>query len=130
MVLLQALCTLDDETCTKVINQTLQQRPEIAPAVVSSAVPDLTYAPAEALTRRRSTGVVKSFSQTGFGFIACPELRAVFGHDVYVHRNQIGGFRPGAEVSFAVLLSKDMKPQAFDIQLSGGNSCGGCGPAG
>mmetsp|Transcript_16611 Transcript_16611/g.38985 ORF Transcript_16611/g.38985 Transcript_16611/m.38985 type:complete len:270 (+) Transcript_16611:38-847(+) len=117
--LYDALARLDDQSATHVISEALRKRPELAPGVVSSAVPDLTYAPVDALERRRSTGVVKSFSQQGFGFISCPELKAVFGHDVYVHRRQIGIFGPGAEVNFAVLLSKDMKPQAFDVRSNG-----------
>lgn len=136
--LVNVLVGLDDETVLRVLSEALQRRPELAPGVVTKAVPDLTYAPADAMSKRRATGMIKSFTPTGFGFIACPELRAVFGHDVYVHKNQIANFQQGEEVSFAVLLSKDMKPQAFDLQsLSGGKGgpmggCGGCcgGPIG
>lgn len=127
MLIFQALAALDDDSATRIISQTLQNRPELAPGVVNAAVPELTYAPVEALTKRRSNGVVKSFSPNGFGFISCPELKAVFGHDVYVHKNQIGNMQPGAEVNFAVLLSKDMKPQAFDLQSPAGGGCGPCG---
>ena len=42
--------------------------------------------------------------------------RQVFGCDVFAHAKQIGGFTPGTEVSFAILLNKDSKPQAFDIE--------------
>mmetsp|Transcript_89248 Transcript_89248/g.177442 ORF Transcript_89248/g.177442 Transcript_89248/m.177442 type:complete len:294 (+) Transcript_89248:70-951(+) len=129
--LYSTLIELDDQTVTHVISETLRKRPELAPGVVNSAVPDLTYAPADALAKRRASGVVKSFSPQGFGFISCPELKAVFGHDVYVHKHQIGMFSPGSEVNFAVLLSKDMKPQAFDLQpISGGYWAGGAGVGG
>jgi len=129
--LYSTLIALDDQTVTHVISETLRRRPELAPGVVNSAVPDLTYAPADALAKRRASGVVKSFSPQGFGFISCPELKAVFGHDVYVHKHQIGMFSPGSEVNFAVLLSKDMKPQAFDLQpLSGGFWAGGAAGGG
>lgn len=114
-----ALIALDDSTLIRVINQSLQRRPELAPSIASQAIPDLTFAPADALSKRRSQGWIKPFGQqgqAGFGFIACPELKAVFGNDVYCHRNQLGSFQAGQEVSFAVLLSKDMKPQAFDLQ--------------
>mmetsp|Transcript_11294 Transcript_11294/g.25303 ORF Transcript_11294/g.25303 Transcript_11294/m.25303 type:complete len:280 (-) Transcript_11294:160-999(-) len=116
------LAALENESVARVIAETLRRRPELAPSVVSKAVPDLTYAPADALSKRRSVGVIKSWSPNGFGFISCPELREVFGNDAYVHRNQIGQFQQGQEVSFAVLLSKDLKPQAFDLQPSTGMS--------
>ncbi|CAK9086051.1 unnamed protein product [Durusdinium trenchii] len=118
--MLQALAALDDATLLTVITETLQRRPELAPGVVNGAVPDLTYAPADSLTKRRATGRIKQVTgATGVGFIDCPELKAVFGHDVYVHKNQVGAFPIGTEVNFAILLSKDMKPQAFDLQPTG-----------
>ena len=43
-------------------------------------------------------------------------VRQVFGCDVFAHAKQIGGFSAGTEVSFAILLNKDSKPQAFDIE--------------
>eukprot|EP00409_Alexandrium_fundyense_P003644 CAMPEP_0185905930 /NCGR_PEP_ID=MMETSP0196C-20130402/5092_1 /TAXON_ID=2932 /ORGANISM="Alexandrium fundyense, Strain CCMP1719" /LENGTH=58 /DNA_ID=CAMNT_0028625567 /DNA_START=23 /DNA_END=195 /DNA_ORIENTATION=+ len=55
----------------------------------------------------------------GFGFIDCPELHAVFGNDVFLHNKQLGEFGPGAMVTFAVCLSKDNKPQAYDLQPMG-----------
>lgn len=103
-----------------IISQILKSKPELAPSVVAFAVPDLTYAPSRSLAERRSKGVIKSFDHIrGCGFIACPELKAVFGHDVYVHAKQAGKMcQPGTEVSFAVLLNKENKPQAFDVQPS------------
>ena len=118
--MLHALAALDDQTLITVITQTLQNRPELAPGVVNGAVPDLTYAPADSLTKRRATGrILQVNSSNGMGFIDCPELKAVFGNDVYVHRNQVGAFPIGTEVNFAILLSKDMKPQAYDLQPTG-----------
>mmetsp|Transcript_14632 Transcript_14632/g.27469 ORF Transcript_14632/g.27469 Transcript_14632/m.27469 type:complete len:172 (-) Transcript_14632:94-609(-) len=114
--MLAALAALDDTSLITVITETLQRRPELAPGVVNGAVPDLTFAPADSLTKRRATGRIKPAMGTGLGFIDCPELKAVFGSDVYVHKNQVGALQPGTEVSFAILLSKDMKPQAFDLQ--------------
>ncbi|CAK9065312.1 Hypothetical protein SCF082_LOCUS33451 [Durusdinium trenchii] len=103
--------------------------PELAPGVVNGAVPDLTYAPADSLTKRRATGRIKQVTgATGVGFIDCPELKAVFGHDVYVHKNQVGAFPIGTEVNFAILLSKDMKPQAFDLQPTGASQFMRCPP--
>merc|ERR550532_3196367 len=69
------------------------------------------------MTERRSKVVIKSFNQLqGFGFIACPGLAAVFGKDVFIHGKQMGSFDIGSEVSFAVTLSEDNKPQAYDVQ--------------
>jgi len=122
-----SLCALDQESLTTVLQSVLNARPEVAPAVVAFAVPDLTYPPSRALTENRQTGNVKQFNETGgFGFIACPELFAVFGGDVFFHRNQMGNFGVGEAVSFAVTLSKEGKPQAYDIQ---GSSSKGKGKA-
>eukprot|EP00435_Cladocopium_sp_Y103_P031164 s2296_g7.t2 len=118
--MLQALAALDDQTLLAVITGTLKERPELAPGVVNGAVPDLTYAPADSLTKRRATGrILQVNSGNGVGFIDCPELKAVFQTDVYVHKNQVGALPIGTEVNFAILLSKDMKPQAFDLQPTG-----------
>lgn len=117
--LYNAMAGLDDMTVTRVITETLQRRPELAPGVVNAAVPDLTYAPSDALGKRRATGVIKPYTSPGGAFIGCQELRAVFNADVWVTKSQMGMFSPGSEVSFAVLLSKDMKPQAFDLQPAG-----------
>lgn len=132
MQLVDMLNKIDEQTAVAVITQCLQHRPELAPPVVTFACPDLTYPPAKALTERRSNGVVKSFSpQKGFGFIECVELHAVFGYDVFVHKAQIGNYVPGTPVSFAVMLNKDNRPQAYDLmppqekeQSSGSKSSG------
>merc|ERR1740138_660349 len=115
---------MEEDQVVAIIGRILQDKPELAPSVVAFAVPDLTYAPSRALAERRSKGVVKSFNQEkGFGYIACPELKAVFGNDVYVHAKQIAHMcQPGTEVSFAVLLNKENKPQAFDVQPAAGGA--------
>eukprot|EP00931_Biecheleriopsis_adriatica_P103581 TRINITY_DN78396_c0_g1_i1.p1 TRINITY_DN78396_c0_g1~~TRINITY_DN78396_c0_g1_i1.p1 ORF type:complete len:320 (+),score=65.14 TRINITY_DN78396_c0_g1_i1:97-960(+) len=130
--MLQALAALDDASLISVITQTMTSRPELAPGVVNGAVPNLTYAPADSLTKRRAKGKITPLApNTAMGFIDCPELRAVFGADVYVHKNQVGGYPVGTEVDFAILLSKDMKPQAFDLQPTGAvaGAAAGCGTA-
>lgn len=112
-----AIVALEDDVAVKVITDTLTLRPEVAPIVVNKTCPDLTYAPASSMMSRRSAGIVKTtVGPNGFGFLACPEIKLIFGQDVYVHKDQLGDLTPGTEVNFAVLLSKDMKPQAFDIQ--------------
>mmetsp|Transcript_80290 Transcript_80290/g.227380 ORF Transcript_80290/g.227380 Transcript_80290/m.227380 type:complete len:304 (+) Transcript_80290:108-1019(+) len=136
--MIDALTSMDDQTASSVISSVLQARPELAPGIVNMAVPDLTYAPAKALTERRSRGTIKAVAaQSGaFGFISCPELNAVFGNDVSVHSRQLGMFHKGQEVSFAVVLNSHNKPQAFDLQdVSPGGTmaamtCGGGGMSG
>lgn len=126
--IVQYLVGVDQETATSVITQVLTQRPELAPGIVNAAVPDLTYAPAKAMTERRSRGVIKRFNPTsGYGFIECPELKTVFGADVYLHAKQIGQCCDGMDVTFAVMLGPDLKPKAFDVQPASGAWNGGMG---
>lgn len=114
--IVDTMTALDEATAASVFNAILQTRPELAPPVVTFAVPDLTYPPSKVLSERRSRGVIKSFShEKGFGFISCEELQQVFGNDVFVHGKQIGNFSPGTAVTFAVVLNKDNRPQAFDL---------------
>lgn len=118
---------LDTPTSTHIIRQTLESKPEIAPDVVAFACPDLTYAPVRAMTERRCTGQIKIVNhQAGYGFISCPDLAAVFGNDVFVHKKQLGVLQQGQEVSFAVLLNKENKPQAYDLldTVSGSGAAG------
>jgi len=118
--IIETLLSLDEETASNIIIDVLQKRPELAPSIVTAACPDLTYAPARAITERRSKGIIKNFNpNSGYGFITCPELHPVFGSDVWVHKHQIGACSEGMEVQFAVMLSKELKPQAFDIQPVG-----------
>eukprot|EP00418_Pyrodinium_bahamense_P083302 CAMPEP_0179064392 /NCGR_PEP_ID=MMETSP0796-20121207/27926_1 /TAXON_ID=73915 /ORGANISM="Pyrodinium bahamense, Strain pbaha01" /LENGTH=274 /DNA_ID=CAMNT_0020761341 /DNA_START=72 /DNA_END=896 /DNA_ORIENTATION=+ len=127
--IVDTLSSLDEESLVNVLSSVLQARPEVAPPVVNFSIPDLTYPPSRALTERRSQGVIKSFNMSnGFGFIDCPELHAVFGNDVFLHNKQLGEFGPGAMVSFAVCLSKDNKPQAYDLQHMSGKGMMALGP--
>lgn len=114
--LAEAVVALDEQSAVSVICSVLESRPDLAPTVVAFCVPDLTYPPAKAITERRSVGYVKSFNgEKGFGFIACDELREVFGNDVFIVAAQLGDTPVGSEVSFAVALNKDNKPQAYDV---------------
>jgi cold shock CspA family protein len=115
--LIDALKQLDDTTAVLVITQVLQDKPELAPPIVTFAVPDLTYPPTKVLTERRCKGSIKSFSsEKEFGLIECEELSQIFGGDVFLHGKQCVIDHPlGTKVSFAVVLSKDNQPQAFDV---------------
>lgn len=113
-----AMCgALDDDALTAVLSKTLQDRPEIAPDIVNMACPDLTYVPTVALTNRRCSGTLKAMSGE-FGAIDCSELQAVFGVDVIVNRKQVRSFKEGATVSFAVTLTAENEPQAFDLEAA------------
>lgn len=117
----EALMTMPREQAVAVLGELLRNRPTLAPSIVGFACPDLTYAPARGMTEKRAMGTLKSFSaKTGFGFIACPELHEVFGADVFVHIKQMGPFAsvltPGTAVTFAVVIGKENKPQAYDVQ--------------
>lgn len=115
--LAESIVALDEQSAVSVICSVLQNRPELAPSVVSYAVPELTYPPIKALVERRSEGYIKSFNgEKGFGFIACEELSKVFGNDVFIVGQQMQDFQVGDEVSFAVALNKDNKPQAYDMR--------------
>lgn len=72
------------------------------------------------ITDQRWSGFIKSFNPTkGFGFIACDDLMASFGHDVFLHHLQAAGLEVGQAVNFAVFLNKDNKPQAKDVYAEG-----------
>jgi len=127
--MVDTMSVLDEESLVQVISSVLMARPEAAPPVVNFSIPDLTYPPSRALTERRGKGVIKSFNpQAGFGFIQCEELHAVFGNDVFLHQKQLGDFVPGAAVTFAVCLSKDNKPQAYDLMAVAPGRTGKGGP--
>jgi len=116
--ILEALSSVEDETTAiAIVVEFLKHRPQIAPAVVAATVPDLTYAPARAITERRAKGTVKTVNHAqGYGFISAPEIAAVFGCDIFAHVKQIGSLQAGTPVSFAIMLSRDNKPQAFDVE--------------
>merc|ERR1712151_1385570 len=97
----------------------IQSKPELAPLVVNFLIPDFTYPPAKALTEKRARGRLKSLNpEKGYGFIECFEIANIFGGDVFVHYKQAANFAVGSEVSFSVMLSKDNKPQAYDMQMA------------
>lgn len=132
--IVDTVVALDETTALAIVTSILQSRPELAPPLVSYAVPDLTYPPSKAMTERRSHGRVKSInSEKGYGFIECQELHEVFGNDVFLHMKQAGDLSQGTMVSFAVMLNKENRPQAYDVLAEGkGFGCGkgGCGMMG
>ena len=47
--------------------------------------------------------------------ITSPEVQELFKCDVFLHANQATSIHIGGVVNFIVLVSKDHKPQAFDV---------------
>jgi len=48
-------------------------------------------------------GRIKSFEDTsGYGFIVCADLLAIYGRDVFLHHSKRGGFAVGDAVSFLI----------------------------
>lgn len=69
----------------------------------------------------RHYGRIKSNSQRhGFGFIDNPELRQLYGRDVFIHKDEIGDLAVGDAVDFVYELNKDGMPQARDVRRMDG----------
>lgn len=119
--IIDSLVKLDGDVAIQTILQVLKDRPNLSPAVIAYACPVLTYAPARAMSERRSQGILKSFSaEAGHGWIACPEMELIFGCDVSVKTAQVGTYEVGAELSFAICLDESMMPEAYDLRLASG----------
>jgi len=65
----------------------------------------------------RFVGSIKKFyPQQGYGFIACPDLFRIYGHDVFLHQLQAAGFQEGQHVSFSVVCNDKGQPQARALE--------------
>merc|ERR1719350_1242247 len=63
-------------------------------------------------------GVIKSFNpNNGYGFIDCPDLKAIYFHDVFLHHQQLGEFSVGDTVQFTAYLDNSGKPQGKDLKF-------------
>jgi len=71
------------------------------------------------VTDRRFVGTVKSRGKD-YGFVLCEEFAFAYQHgdNVYVHVTSLRDFKPGDQVSFAVLVNEKGKPQAVDLQIA------------
>lgn len=115
-VAVSSLLQLDDASVLQVLGGLLAAHPHLAPGIIHVACPELTYAPAAALSEHRYHGTVTHADPHGVS-ICSPELQAVFGCNVRVgRRSQLLGLEEGQLVAFAVALTDDHKPQAFDVQ--------------
>jgi len=82
--------------------------------------PELCPPPTENVVDERHTGVIKSFwPDKCYGFIACEELAAAFGGDVFLSDQEVGEFREGDAVTFSVAMNKNGRPQARGLQAAG-----------
>lgn len=72
------------------------------------------------VTDRRFMGTIVAYNQEkGFGFISNPELKVIFGKDVFLHKEQVGIFGVGSQVAFGVFLNKQGQAQAKDLSEAG-----------
>lgn len=69
-------------------------------------------------SERVFTGAVKMFvEEKGWGFIDCAESKQLYGKDIFMHRNQLGGYspQPGEAVAFAVQISPEGRPEGVAL---------------
>ena len=112
--LVDAIQGCSDQELLDALVTSLEERHDVLEGLVEWAAGAI-YFPSSVLTNHRYTGRIKSFSaKNGYGFIDCPEVKAAFGSDVFLHGNKMT-FEVGSEVNFAALLNKDKKLRAFDL---------------
>jgi len=83
---------------------------------VTSSITDANGTP-------RFTGQVTNYSASAWGFILCPELRSVFGKDIFFHRTDCAGaanLANGCTVSFVLDQTELTKPQARQVRIESG----------
>jgi cold shock CspA family protein len=69
---------------------------------------------------QKFTGTVKNWNiEKGWGFVMCPETIAVYGKDIFLHRNQLVGQSPatGATLEFSVELGEDGRLVATHVNF-------------
>eukprot|EP00913_Durusdinium_trenchii_P018993 g17849.t1 len=77
---------------------------QLAPRIVNTACPELTFVPTKALISKRSIGIIVQVGNEG-GLIECPELEAAFGCPVLFRasrgtsRHQLGPYSVGQEAT-------------------------------
>jgi len=68
-------------------------------------------------------GVIKSFNQSNnYGFIECPEVKAEYGNDCFLHGKELEGqigvtAGVGTPVYFEVGMNNQHKPQAMNVKV-------------
>lgn len=76
-----------------------------------------TMEPAQGDAGTRYIGTIKSFfADRKFGFIQSDDATRDYGIDTFVSDKEIRHFTNGDVVSFSVVLNKDLKPQARDLE--------------
>mmetsp|Transcript_102080 Transcript_102080/g.284186 ORF Transcript_102080/g.284186 Transcript_102080/m.284186 type:complete len:240 (-) Transcript_102080:158-877(-) len=90
-----------------------QPQPQPWPQYADTEAPPAAGPGAE----ERQVGTIKSFwPEKHYGFIACDELRATHGGDVFLSDQELNGFGVGDWVSFTVAFNKNGRPQAHQLQ--------------
>lgn len=116
---LGALNGLPLNEALQVITQAIHARRQLALPVINQICPTIVFPPSRLLMENRFFGKIKIFNVSkGYGFISCPEVHNIFRCDVFLHKAQAVGFTVDQFVSFAVMLSTDNRPQAFDLQVA------------
>jgi len=117
-----SLQNLQDVDIVAAIKQALTRKPHLCKAVmeIASDLEIMHQHEEESYYEegRRFQGKLKSFvAKSSYGFIACEELFEAFGCDVFITGFAINiELSIGADLTFAVKLNKDGKPQAFDLK--------------
>jgi len=123
--------TLDVAGITTILKGATDQQVSTIIAAVCGSRPQLQDKMLEQLVQPpapRCSGTIKKFfPDKQFGFIDSPDTFALYQRDVFLSGNQIGGFGPGARVTFVVTLGKNGQPQAQDLQPDGEGGGGGGG---
>lgn len=68
-------------------------------------------------------GAIKQYDEEkGWGFIQCDETRQLYAKDIFIHKNELGGYVPqaGEFVQFAVQISKEGRPEATQMSFGQG----------
>eukprot|EP00929_Paragymnodinium_shiwhaense_P029221 TRINITY_DN16797_c1_g5_i1.p1 TRINITY_DN16797_c1_g5~~TRINITY_DN16797_c1_g5_i1.p1 ORF type:complete len:123 (+),score=46.98 TRINITY_DN16797_c1_g5_i1:55-369(+) len=67
-------------------------------------------------TGQYMNGIVKSFNQgSNYGFIACEEVKIMYGKDVFCGGNQLAQYPAGTPVIFHLGLNEQGQPQALEV---------------
>lgn len=122
---LEILGSAGDDELVSFLVTILDQKPAATQAIVDWAVPERAFVRTLVFSKNRFSGTVKSFNaKNGFGFIQCDAAHQQHGCDVFLHGDQMGKdfAEVGTAVSFAILLNKEGKPQAFDVKRDGGGA--------
>uniref|UniRef100_A0A6T1F838 Uncharacterized protein n=1 Tax=Alexandrium monilatum TaxID=311494 RepID=A0A6T1F838_9DINO len=80
------------------------------------------------VTDRRFVGTLAEMHNIGgeaaYCFVHCPELKSLYGRDVYLKSSQAAGFKVGDVASFRVVFKRERWPEAVELGAPSGASQG------